>query len=272
MATDAADQRAQLRLVELREAYAAELPNRVERIDALLQQVERDRSQMHLVEDVARAVHGITGSGATFGFPEVSRRARALEENLAAVLSGAAETLGLREVMVARDLLDQLIVATRDRGDVAAASGDERGLERELARVSRPPDEAEYRVLIVDDDPLSAEHHAVILRAAGAAVDLVSDPSMAPRSIEQFEPEVVVMDLYMPGHTGAEVTGFIRDLIPSSALPIVYLSAETNVRRQLEALSAGGEDFLAKPVDPDELIAIVFGHARRLRDRERNPS
>jgi len=127
----------------------------------------------------------------------------------------------------------------------------------------RPP--APYRILIVDDEPLLAEYHAMLLQQAGMMTAMVTDPSQAVQSMTDFRPELVLMDVYMPVCNGMELARIIRQDETYIDIPIVFLSSETDIDRQLAAMSRGGDDFLTKPIQPAHLIASVTLRADRYR-------
>jgi len=129
------------------------------------------------------------------------------------------------------------------------------------ARKPRAP----YRVLIVDDEPLLADYHSTVLKQAGMATAVVTEPSRAMEVLVDFRPELILMDVYMPGCSGMELANVIRQDETYIDIPIVYLSSETDIDRQLEALGRGGDDFLIKPIQADHLITSVTLRADRYR-------
>jgi diguanylate cyclase (GGDEF)-like protein len=119
------------------------------------------------------------------------------------------------------------------------------------------------RVLLVEDDPLTAAFCARILEGAGMRAAVVRDPMAVMEPLVELRPDVLVMDLYMPDCSGLELASVIRQQAAYVSLPIVYLSGEQQLDRQLEALSKGAEDFLTKPISPAHLITIVTTRALR---------
>lgn len=120
-----------------------------------------------------------------------------------------------------------------------------------------------YTVLVVEDDPLQAAHHGAVLRGAGMRVEEVNDPLHILQPLVDLRPDLVLMDLYMPGCTGVELAAAIRQQEAFVGIPIVFLSQERERMLQLEALRLGGDDFLVKPVDPAHLASIVATRAQR---------
>jgi PAS domain S-box-containing protein len=122
-----------------------------------------------------------------------------------------------------------------------------------------------FRVLMVDDDPLLLEAQAAMLRSVGMEVFTLSQPLKIMEVLDGFSPDVAVLDVYMPDASGPELAAILRERDEQQHLPILFLSAETDLTRQLLALNLGGDDFLVKPVQPDHLIAAVTSRARRVR-------
>lgn len=122
-----------------------------------------------------------------------------------------------------------------------------------------------YRVLLVDDDPALLEVEAAVLRAAGMTVLTLSQARDALDRMDTFCPDVVVMDVYMPEVTGPELAAIIRERDACPGPPILFLSAEADIDKQLKALSLGGDDFLVKPVQPEHLVSAVTARACRAR-------
>lgn len=122
-----------------------------------------------------------------------------------------------------------------------------------------------YRVLVVDDDESLACHNALILQSAGMETRVLADASHILELLADFQPELILMDLYMPMCTGIELAAVIRQQEAYVGTPIVFFSVETDVATHLDAMRAGGDDFLIKPITPDHLLATVEARVRRAR-------
>jgi len=122
-----------------------------------------------------------------------------------------------------------------------------------------------YRVLLVDDDPLLLQAQAAVLSAAGMSVHSLSQPLQTLAELDRFQPDVLLLDVYMPEASGPELAAALREREAYFDLPVLFLSAETDLTQQLLALNLGGDDFLVKPVQPDHLVAAVTARARRAR-------
>ncbi len=137
---------------------------------------------------------------------------------------------------------------------------------RELIEVDS---EDPFRVMIVEDDRSQAMFAETVLRKAGMETLAVTDPLDTLERLERFRPDLILMDLYMPNISGMELTAIIRERDQFINTPIVFLSGEQDSEKHFEALSAGGDDFLAKPIRPKFLISAVNNRARRARQLAR---
>jgi len=133
-----------------------------------------------------------------------------------------------------------------------------------LDRITRSEPEP-YRILIVDDEEDAAEFHSANLRAAGLSTVIVTDPLDVSSQLVEFQPDVILMDVYMPGCSGIELAMVIRQEEAFIAVPIVFLSRETDRMKQIAALGEGGDDFFTKPVPPNELVPVISARAERSR-------
>jgi diguanylate cyclase (GGDEF)-like protein len=123
----------------------------------------------------------------------------------------------------------------------------------------------DYRIMIVEDDRSQALFAESVLRKAGMETLAVTDPLRTLEALERFKPDLILMDLYMPGIDGIELTAIIREREEFITTPIVFLSGEQDSDKQFDAIHAGGDDFLAKPIRPKYLISSVSNRARRAR-------
>lgn len=121
------------------------------------------------------------------------------------------------------------------------------------------------RVLVVDDDEALAEHYRLVLLAAGMEADVLRDPESIIGTLATWRPELVLLDLRMPTYSGTDLAGVIRQHERWSSLPIVYLSAETDLDEKIAALSRGADDFLTKPISGAQLVAAVRARIDRAR-------
>jgi diguanylate cyclase (GGDEF)-like protein len=121
------------------------------------------------------------------------------------------------------------------------------------------------RVLIVDDEPSLARLFSLILRQSGMETCEVISPLEVMTPLVEFRPDLILMDVYMPGCKGTELAAVIRQQEAYLGIPIVFLSVETDVHKQQDALRYGGDDFLIKPIQPRHLVSAVTTRATRAR-------
>ncbi|MEW8046290.1 MAG: response regulator [Candidatus Thiodiazotropha sp.] len=136
---------------------------------------------------------------------------------------------------------------------------------KRIRELSSTHSHSAYRVLIVEDDPAQADFADAILSKANFDCRCVTDPLQVMDVLQDFKPDLILMDLYMPEASGTELTTVIREDNEFLDVPIVFLSGEQDLDKQLSALSFGGEDFLSKPIAPKHLITTVTNRIRRAR-------
>lgn len=122
-----------------------------------------------------------------------------------------------------------------------------------------------YHVVIVDDDVEQCSYHAMVLQQAGMITSVVSDPQHIFQIMIESKPDLLLLDMYMPGCDGLELAGMIRQQEAFVSIPIVYLSVETDQDKQFDAVSRGGDGFLCKPIKPDHLVSAVTARVERTR-------
>ncbi len=118
------------------------------------------------------------------------------------------------------------------------------------------------RVLVVDDDPALAEMLGIVLRGEGFEPAFVADGDAALGAFRRERPDLVLLDLMLPGTDGIEVCRQIR---AESVVPIVMLTARSDTVDVVLGLEVGADDYVVKPFKPRELVARVRA---RLRARE----
>ncbi len=129
--------------------------------------------------------------------------------------------------------------------------------------------EEPFRVLIVEDDRAQSMFAESILRKAGVETHAVLEALDALDILQQFDPELILMDLNMPGCDGIELTTLIRERERFLNTPIVFLSGEQDSERRFDALNVGGDDYLTKPIRPKHLISAVTNRIRRARQLQK---
>lgn len=116
------------------------------------------------------------------------------------------------------------------------------------------------RILVVDDDQAIAEMVGIVLRGKGFEVVTTADGASALDSFDRLDPDLVLLDLMLPGMDGIEVC---RSLRRRSGVPIIMLTARSDTADVVEGLEAGADDYLTKPFETEELVARINARVRR---------
>lgn len=127
--------------------------------------------------------------------------------------------------------------------------------------VAALPSPSVAKLLIIDDDPHIREVVAYALTAAGHTVTPAADGAAGLAAARAHAPELVVLDILMPGLDGIEVC---RQLRQSSTVPILFLSSKDDEIDRVIGLEVGGDDYMTKPFSPRELVARVKAMLRRV--------
>lgn len=118
------------------------------------------------------------------------------------------------------------------------------------------------RILVIDDDTALSEMIGIVLQGEGFAPGFCADGSMALNTFRSEKPDLVLLDLMLPGVDGIEVCRQIR---AESGVPIIMLTARSDTTDVVKGLESGADDYMVKPFNPKELVA-------RIRTRLRPPA
>lgn len=116
------------------------------------------------------------------------------------------------------------------------------------------------KILVVDDDPAIAEMLTLVLQGEGFNTVVVGDGLEAVQKARETHPDLILLDLMLPGMNGIDVCKAIRD---ESTVPIVMLTARTDTVDVVLGLESGADDYIHKPFKPKELVARVRARLRR---------
>ena len=116
------------------------------------------------------------------------------------------------------------------------------------------------RVLVVDDDQALSEMLGIVLRAEGYEALFCDDGSKAQGIFKETKPDLVLLDLMLPGIDGIEVCKRIRS---ESGVPIVMLTARGDTLDVVKGLESGADDYIVKPFKPKELVARIKARLRK---------
>lgn len=133
--------------------------------------------------------------------------------------------------------------------------------------VETPADAA--RILVVDDEASITDLVAMALRYEQFAVEVAASGREALDAVEAFSPDLVVLDVMMPGIDGFEVARRLRNL--GSRLPILFLTARDATEDKIRGLTLGGDDYMTKPFSVEELVARIRAILRRVQPTSASP-
>ena len=117
------------------------------------------------------------------------------------------------------------------------------------------------RILVIEDDQSIAEIVGILLRAEGFEVSYCADGNQAINAFQVVNPDLVLLDLMLPGRDGIEICQAIRE---SSGVPIVMLTARSDTSDVVTGLEAGADDYIVKPIKNEELIARIRARLRNI--------
>ena len=126
-----------------------------------------------------------------------------------------------------------------------------------LGRLTHPVTPEPFRVMVVEDSRTQAAFLRKTLEAGGMVVEVVTEPLKVLDLLPMFQPDLILMDMYMPECDGPELASLIRMSRTYLDVPIVFLSSETDPVKQLRALGRGADDFLTKDIAGEHLLSSV---------------
>lgn len=121
------------------------------------------------------------------------------------------------------------------------------------------------KILVVDDDNALREMVGIVLTAAGFSPEYCPDGNQALETFQAVEPDLVLLDVMLPGKDGIAVCREIRSI---SGIPIIMLTAKTETNDVVLGLEAGADDYIVKPFEPSELTARIKARLRPIASLE----
>jgi diguanylate cyclase (GGDEF)-like protein len=121
------------------------------------------------------------------------------------------------------------------------------------------------RVLSVEDDADQAAFVRAVLESAGYTVRICADPKILDAELASFRPDLVLLDIQLPGTDGYALARYIRQQEDHATLPILFLTTQSHIESQIESMRAGGDDYLVKPVAPGLLLSAAAARIERAR-------
>lgn len=132
---------------------------------------------------------------------------------------------------------------------------------RKLRTLLDPADSDGSRILVVEDDAVQATFVSNVLADAGYAVRVCSDAPCIDETMAAFPPDLILLDVQLPCGSGVDIARYLRQR--DAAVPIVFLTATHDPLVEMDAIDAGGDDFLRKPVSRELLLVSVAARLKR---------
>ncbi len=205
---------------ELKLWYRDRLPDRISALEATRGNLERGEAEA--LDSLRRLAHALRGSGATYGFPEISEAAKRVEE--------ASEEETLPSVS---DLLRTL------KGAVASGDVDRRS------------------ILIIEDDADLAAFAQAALAAPGLDFHMARSAAEARAVLDEKEVSLILLDLVLPDSDGRNLLLEFRERLATSVIPVVVTTGKTSAQVRAECLALGADEFLEKPFSAAALKEAV---------------
>lgn len=121
--------------------------------------------------------------------------------------------------------------------------------------------EGQYKILVVDDEPINLQVLSNHLRLSNYVVETAADGKAAlDKIIEGCDPQLVVLDVMMPGMSGFDVCRKIREIYPATNLPVILLTAKDRISDLAEGFLCGANDYIVKPFSKRELLSRIKTH------------
>lgn len=208
---------------------------------------------------ITTEAHALAGSLGSFGFSEATPQCRQIER-----IFREHETLGseqLQELRVAIAKVQQTLDSTEPAINAPSTNTNQQP-------VGLKGDTKAAKLLIVDDDSAILTLLERLLQDWGFQLRLLGNPEQFWETMEQFNPDMVLLDVEMPQVSGFELCQQLRDEPRWSELPILFLSAHTEAETIQKVFDIGADDYIRKPIIAAELIARVMSWLERARNRK----
>ncbi|NOY66883.1 MAG: response regulator, partial [Gammaproteobacteria bacterium] len=241
------------KLQELKQQYVNSLPDLLEQIKADTNVLVSSGMNAVDMDEYYRLTHSLTGSGATYGFHEVSDCSRKMENSIKELMEaepGHHEQL-IGDILVFCSLLEQTVNE--------AANSD---VEIEKVTQDNQFKIDPWKILLADDDRFSREQLAMLLESNGHTVIQAVDGLEAIEKFGLEKPDLVIMDAVMPRMNGLDSAKRIKAESEDRFVPIIFLTALEREDDLVECIRCGGDDFIVKPFNRAILLARIFSMQR----------
>ncbi len=250
---------------ELKVSFLRELGAGYRRAVAAHDQLLRQPRDWEAIAELHGFFHKIAGTAQAVDMEMLGRLAAACEGIAQLVIDNAV----IAPEKVLTILADGIagVASALDEHGVADSPPPPRGYP-ESAIITQPgwtnDDRVLSKVLVIDDDPFSAGLIDSCLRSAGFLSSTCSDAERAFEVINAELPDLIILDVVMPKVDGFELCKRVREHPALHFTPVIFVTRRGDVEQRVRGLEVGGNDYIAKPFEPEELIARVRSHLTRL--------
>ncbi len=250
------DRAFELKLVFLHELGAGHEAAR-ESLDRLMR-VPRDRQALLGMRDF---FHKIAGTSYAADLPLLGYLAAVCERACDLMRDGVPAE---KVLPLLRDGMTGVASVLESHGSVPPRAGTLQLREEGMVQPGVGDERVLSKILVVDDDTFSANLTDSCLRSAGFMSSYCTDPEKAMETITSELPDLIILDVVMPVIDGFELCRRVRAHPGMHLTPIIFVTRRGDVEQRVAGLEAGGNDYIAKPFEPQELVARVRSHLQRL--------
>lgn len=245
---------------ELKATFLRELDEGLKKAQGAFERLQVEPDDPAALDAIAFFFHRIAGTAHSVEYPTLGRVGM-LCEGLADHLKECPPEARARGLPLFADGLAAVAELLQEH---RVERGDRKPAPAALVPGHEPREPALSRILVIDDDPFSARLIDTCLRAAGFVSASCSEPEQALAIIEAELPDLIILDVVMPGVDGFELCRRIRKHPALAFTPVIFVTRRGDVDQRVQGLEVGGNDYIAKPFDPQELVARVRSHLQRL--------
>lgn len=245
---------------KLRAAYIERLKNSALLLGNCAKAASFERQEISRLQNEA---HSLAGSGAIFGFPDLGAAAKKLDLFIDSALksSGAdrliANSAAEELKTLAASLQEYCNNAAQSPDDPSPPATEESAFPRKFGKT--------FHVLLVDDDKTLTELLSISLLQCGLRVTVLNDGATAAETISRQHPDLVILDIMLPGVSGHEILHTLKKDPRTGKIPVLMLTAKTREEDVLGALHAGAIGYIIKPINPDKLVEKAAAYINMLR-------
>jgi diguanylate cyclase (GGDEF)-like protein len=254
-------------LSALRELFFKELETGLQRAREAQDLLLRQPSERLALQELHRFFHRIAGTAPMVDLRLLGHLAAICEESAGLAMEGSlASHRALRLIntglVAVRGVLEQNQVAVGEPD--LAEGGPGLGTLIRSTLDGGPGQRMLAKILLIDDDPVSLKLMETCLGAAGFACSTCREPQQAMDAIQSELPDLILLDVVMPGLDGFDVCRRVRAHPALQFTPIIFVTRQGEIDQKVRGLEVGGNDYLAKPFEPEELVARVRSQLQRL--------